>query len=45
MLLSVDFGITITDVLAKEVDGTLTHKMYSSEQKPSIELIKNFLVT
>ena len=42
MLLSVDFGITITDVLAKEGDGTLTHKMYSSEQKPSIELVKKF---
>ena len=40
MLLSLDFGITITDVLRKKEAGTLVHEMFPSDQKPSEKLIK-----
>lgn len=40
MLLSLDFGITITDILKKTEDGTLVHRMIPSNQKPSEKLIK-----
>ena len=40
MLLSLDFGITITDALRKKEAGTLVHEMFPSDQKPSEKLIK-----
>ena len=39
MLISLDFGITITDILRKKEDGTLVHQMFPSEQKPSEKLV------
>jgi len=39
MRLSLDFGITITDILKENNDGELFHEMLPSEQKPSEELI------
>ena len=39
MLISLDFGITITDILRKDGDGGLTHQMLPSNQKPSEEFI------
>ena len=39
MLISLDFGITITDILKKDGDGNLTHQMLPSNQKPSEEFI------
>ena len=40
MLLSLDFGITITDILKKTENGNIEHKMLPSDQKPSINFIK-----
>ena len=40
MLLSLDFGITITDILRKSENGDLEHKMLPSDQKPSENFIK-----
>ena len=40
MLLSLDFGITITDVLRKKEAGALVHEMFPSDQKSSEKLIK-----
>ena len=40
MLLSLDFGITITDMLRKKEAGSLVHEMFPSNQKPSEKLIK-----
>ena len=40
MLLSLDFGITITDILRKSENGELEHKMLPSDQKPSENFIK-----
>ena len=39
MLISLDFGITITDILRKKEDGKLVHQMFPSEQKPSEKLV------
>ena len=39
MLVSIDFGITITDILRKDDEGNLTHQMLPSNQKPSEEFI------
>ena len=39
MLISIDFGITITDILRKDDEGNLTHQMLPSNQKPSEEFI------
>ena len=39
MLISLDFGITITDILRKDGDGNLAHQMLPSKQKPSEEYI------
>ncbi|SVB04595.1 uncharacterized protein METZ01_LOCUS157449, partial [marine metagenome] len=35
MLLSLDFGITITDILRKNNNGELFHQMLPSKEKPS----------
>ena len=43
MLLSLDFGITITDILRKSENGDLEHKMLPSDQKPSENFIKEVL--
>ncbi|GIS76133.1 MAG: hypothetical protein CM1200mP12_18520 [Gammaproteobacteria bacterium] len=40
MLISIDFGITITDILKKDGDGNLTHQMLPSNQKPTQEFIQ-----
>ena len=40
MLISLDFGITITDILRKKDDGTLVHEMLPTNQKPSEQFIK-----
>lgn len=40
MFLSLDFGITITDILKKTENGNIEHKMLPSDQKPSINFIK-----
>ena len=40
MLISLDFGITITDILRKKDDGTLVHEMLPTNQKPSVQFIK-----
>ena len=37
MRLSLDFGITITDILKEDNNGELFHEMRPSEQKPSEE--------
>ena len=39
MLISLDFGITITDILRKKEDGKLIHHMLPSDQKPSEHFI------
>ena len=40
MLISIDFGITITYILKKDGDGNLTHQMLPSNQKPTQEFIQ-----
>ena len=40
MLTSIDFGITIIDILRKTKDGKFIHKMMESNEKPSEKLVK-----
>jgi len=40
MIISLDFGITITDTLVKRKDGSIVHKMIPSEFIPDEELVK-----
>jgi len=40
MLTSIDFGITIIDILRKAKDGKFIHKMMESNEKPSEKLVK-----
>ena len=40
MIISLDFGITITDTLVKRKDGSIVHKMIPSEFVPDEKLVK-----
>ena len=41
MKISVDFGITVTDAIAKEDDNVINHKMLMSSEEPSEKIIKD----
>ncbi len=43
MQVSIDFGITVTDILRKDDNGDLAHNSLLSKEKPSDALIKSFL--
>ena len=42
MILALDFGITITDILRKSEKGSIEHTMLPSDQRPSENFIKEF---
>ena len=42
MLISLDFGIAITDILKKYKNGELEHKMIPSQDDPNERLIRSY---
>ena len=42
MILALDFGITITDILRKSEKVSIEHTMLPSDQRPSENFIKEF---